>query len=420
MKKILLFLILISFTVFTACSNQETKETTVSEEETTSEPAPSEESGSGSPVETNSPETDYKPAFPEQTRIKGITTEADYNASEFASGLDSPWGIAALPGGTFAITEKGGTMRILDTEGNLSEEITGFPEVASAGQGGLLDVEASPQFSEDSMLYFTFSEPSDEGTLTALGKGKLSEDQKTIEDFAVIYRALPYYESEGHYGSRIAIDSAGNLFISTGDRMSADNRMRTQELDNGHGKVLHITTEGEPVEGNPFVDTVDAQPEIYSYGHRNVQGLAIHPETGELWASEMGPRGGDELNHIQAGKNYGWPLVSYGVEYSGGAIGEGITEMDDTEQPVYYWDPVLAPSGMTFYSSDEIPEWKNNLFIGGLRAQHIARIVIEEGKVVGEERFLEDAGERFRDLEMGQDGALYAITDGGKVFRIGK
>ena len=201
--------------------------------------------------------------------------------------------------------------------------------------------------------------------------------------------------------------------------MDSANRRKVQEFDNGHGKILHITPDGNAAGESP-IENEEANPEIYSYGHRNVQGLDIHPETGELWASEMGPEGGDELNLILPGRNYGWPLVSYGVEYGGQPVGEGITEMENTEQPVYYWDPVLAPSGMTFYSSDEIPEWKNNLFIGGLRSQHIARIVLEDNRVVGEERFLENEGERFRDVEMGQDGALYSITDNGNVYRIGK
>lgn len=395
------------------------EETTENVEETEGEIMVSEEPLTESekldaPVETNPKETSYEPAFEGQTRVNGVRTVSEYSTSEIATGLDSPWGIAELPGGSFAITEKGGTMRLLSATGELSGKITGFPEVNSGGQGGLLDVEAAPDFSESRRLYFTFSDFSDEGTLTAVGVGRLSDDNTVIEEFETIYRALPYYKSEGHYGSRIAIDEDGNLFVSTGDRMDSANRMSVQDTDTGHGKVVHITPEGEPVSGGPFSN------EVYSYGHRNVQGLDIHPETGELWASEMGPRGGDELNLILEGKNYGWPLVSYGVEYSGSKIGDGITQLEDTEQPVYYWDPVLAPSGMTFYDSDVISEWTNNLFIGGLRSQHIARIIIEDNKVVGEERLLEGLGERFRDLEVSESGHLYAITDGGSVYKIGK
>lgn len=366
------------------------------------------------PVETNPPEADFEPAFENQTRVNGVRTVTEYSVEKIAEGLDSPWGISPLNDGSFAITQKSGTMKILSVDGELSKDITGFPEVDSNGQGGLLDVTADTDFDSSRLLYFTFSEPSEEGNLTALGSGILSEDLQRIEDFQVIYRALPYFNSQGHYGSRVVIDDNGNLFISTGDRMSDENRMRVQELDNGHGKVVHLTPEGNPVEEGPF------DSEIYSLGHRNIQGLSIHPETGELWASEMGPRGGDELNLIQPGKNYGWPLVSYGIEYGGSSIGEGISQMEGMEEPVYYWDPVIAPSGMTFYSSNDMPEWQNNLFIGGLRGQHISRLIIEDNKVVGEERLLKDLGERFRDITVGNDGKLYTITDSGNVYRIGK
>lgn len=425
MKKIrVLLMVLFAVLFITACGNQGTEEAPPAEEgSTTKENITTEESNEGkpegTPVETAAPETDYEPAFPEQTRVNAVKTEFDYQTSKIAEGLNSPWGIAVLPDGSFAITEKGGSLRVMSPEGNLSGVIAGFPEVDSRGQGGLLDVKAAPDFAESRMLYFTFSEPSEEGNLTAVAKGRLSDNNTAVENFTVIYRAMPYYESEGHFGSRIALDPEGNLFISTGDRMDSANRRKVQEFDNGHGKILHITPDGNAAGESP-IENEEANPEIYSYGHRNVQGLDIHPETGELWASEMGPEGGDELNLILPGRNYGWPLVSYGVEYGGQPVGEGITEMENTEQPVYYWDPVLAPSGMTFYSSDEIPEWKNNLFIGGLRSQHIARIVLEDNRVVGEERFLENEGERFRDVEMGQDGALYSITDNGNVYRIGK
>jgi glucose/arabinose dehydrogenase len=223
-----------------------------------------------------------------------------------------------------------------------------------------------------------------------------------------------------HFGSRIVFDKSGNIFITTGERSSLETRYNAQKLETAHGKVIHITPEGKAVPGNPFINKAGALPEIYSYGHRNPQGLDIHPVTGELWLSEMGPRGGDELNLIEAGKDYGWPTITYGIEYNGNTIGDGITQKEGMEQPVYYWDPVLSPSGMVFYNSTVIPEWENNLFIGGLSSRHIARIVIENGKVVGEERLLADEGERFRDVESGSDGALYAVTDSGKLYRIAK
>ena len=223
-----------------------------------------------------------------------------------------------------------------------------------------------------------------------------------------------------HFGSRIVFDKKGNIFVSTGERSDMATRPKAQFLDNGYGKVLYITTEGKPVEGNPFVNTPGAQPEIYSYGHRNAQGLDIHPESGDLWLSEMGPRGGDEINLIKPGKNYGWPTITYGIEYDGNIVGEGITQKEGMEQPVYYWDPVLSPSGMAFYNSSDIPEWKNNLFIGGLNSKHISRIVIKENKVIGEERLLEKENQRFRDIGMGKDGALYAVTDEGRLYRISK
>ncbi|MFA6359799.1 MAG: PQQ-dependent sugar dehydrogenase [Dysgonamonadaceae bacterium] len=372
------------------------------------------------PVETEKPNTNYKPAFEGQTRINGVKTTTPYEVKIIAEGLSKPWAVTSLPDGRLVITEKGGTMRIATTSGSVSEPINGFPEVDDRNQGGLLDVAPAPDFETSRMLYFTFAERKPEGSLTAVGKGKLSGNEKEIENFKVIYRAIPYFDNSMHFGSRIVFDENGNIFVSTGERSDLKTRPNAQLLDNGHGKVLHITPEGEPVEGNPFIDTPGALPEIYSYGHRNAQGLDIHPVTGELWLSEMGPRGGDEINLIKPGKNYGWATIGYGIEYSGAKVGDGITQKEGMEQPVYYWDPVLSPSGMTFYNSDVIPEWKNNLFIGGLSSKHIARIVIKDNKVVGEERLLENEKQRIRDVGMGNDGALYAVTDEGRLYRIAK
>ncbi|TPE40023.1 PQQ-dependent sugar dehydrogenase [Pontibacter mangrovi] len=372
------------------------------------------------PVESKAPNTAYRPAFPGQTRVAGVKSSTVYEGKVLTDGLESPWGLTSMPDGRLLITEKAGTMRIASLAGELSAPITGIPSVSADGQGGLLGVRLDPDFEQNRMVYWVFSEPLPEGTLTAVAKGRLSADETKIEGARVIYRATPAYEGTLHYGGRILFDEGGNLLVSTGERSDTLTRPQAQQLSSGLGKIVRITKEGEPARGNPFEGQEGARPEIYSYGHRNVQGLAFHPETGDLWENEFGPRGGDELNRIEAGKNYGWPTITYGLEYSGEKVGEGIQQQEGLEQPVYYWDPSVSPSGMTFYSSDSIPEWKNNLFIGGLSGMHLVRLVLEESKVVGEERLLAGEKQRFRDITQGQDGALYAITDQGRLYRVYK
>jgi glucose/arabinose dehydrogenase len=406
----LALLIATSACILVNCSRNKTMDTTVSPATDSSGPA----------VETSTPNTDYKPAFTGQTRIGGVKTVTPYEAKILSSAFRSPWGITALPDGRLLITEKGGTMRIATTAGQVSEPITGIPAVNSNGQGGLLGVRTDPQFESNRVIYWVFSESRPGGNLTAVAKGSLSADEKRIDNATVIYRATPAFPSTLHYGGRILIDKAGNLIISTGERSDLASRPQAQDLNSGLGKVIRITKDGQPAEGNPFTGRAGARPELYSYGHRNVQGLAFHPVTGDVWESEMGPRGGDEINRIQAGLNYGWPTIGYGLEYSGEKVGAGITQQQGMEQPVYYWDPVVSPSGITFYSGDAIPEWKNNLFVGSLSGTHIVRLVISNNKVTGEERLLSEEGQRFRDITQGKDGALYAVTDGGRLYRIGK
>jgi glucose/arabinose dehydrogenase len=374
----------------------------------------------GDPVETKSANTDYKPAFAGQTRIGSIKTTTAIQSSVISSDLQRPWGITTLPDGRLLITQKEGTMRIATTAGQLSAPITGIPPVNSGGQGGLLDVATDPNFGSNRMLYWSFSMSVDGGNLTAVAKGRLSADEKKIENATVIYKAIPAYNNTMHYGSRIVFDKTGHMFVSTGERSDLATRPMAQHLNAALGKIVRITTDGKPAPGNPFLNTPNALPEIYSYGHRNVQGLALHPATGELWETEMGPRGGDELNKIDAGKNYGWPLITYGIEYGGEKISNGATQKAGLEQPVYYWDPVLSPSGMTFYSGNAIPEWNNNVFICGLNSNHISRLTLENNRITGEERLLANEGQRFRDITQGNDGALYAVTDGGKLYRLGK
>jgi glucose/arabinose dehydrogenase len=372
------------------------------------------------PVETKSANTTYKPAFAGQTRVAGVKTTTPYEGRVMTTGLKSPWGIAALPDGNFLVTEKGGNLRMVSAAGQVSGPIIGIPAVNASGQGGLLGITIDPDFGSNRMVYWVFSEKTADGNLTAVAKGALSADAKRMENVAVIYRATPGYNGTLHYGGRILVDKSGNLIVGTGERSDLQTRPQAQDLKSGLGKIVRITKDGQPAQGNPFAGRSDARPELYSYGHRNVQSLAFHPESGDLWEAEFGPRGGDELNRVEAGKNYGWPTITYGIEYAGGKVGEGITQKEGMEQPVYYWDPVLSPSGMTFYTGNAIPEWKNNLFIAGLNSMHIARLVIKDNKVVGEERLLADQSERFRAVIEGKDGALYAVTDGGKMYQVKK
>lgn len=401
----LIFLI----SVLTACSSSITSNNTSSEGDSIY-----------AAVETNAPNSINQPAFTGQTRIAGVKTKSAYEVKMLSSGLKRPWGIASLPDGRFLITEKAGTLRIATAAGSLGMPISGIPAVNPAGQGGLLGITIDPDFSQNRMVYWTFSEKTADGNLTAVAKGKLSADDTSIENAMVIYRAMPAFNGNNHYGSRILFDKSGNLYVSTGERSDLITRPQAQALNSALGKVLRITKDGKPAPGNPFLNNSEAKPEIYSYGHRNVQGLAIHPVTGDIWEAEFGPRGGDEVNLIRPGKNFGWPTITYGIEYNGKKIGDSITQKAGMEQPVYFWDPSISPSGMTFYSGKTIPEWKNNLFIGSLSGKHVLRLVIKNNKVTGEERLLVSENSRFRAVIEGIDGALYAITDEGRLYRIGK
>jgi glucose/arabinose dehydrogenase len=372
------------------------------------------------PVEGNAANTTYKPAFEGQTRINGVQTNTPYEGVVIATTLTSPWGITSLPDGRLLITEKTGTMRIATTAGVVSGAITGIPAVNSAGQGGLLGLCIDPEFATNRMIYWVFAEATTGGNNTAVVKGKLSADEKIIEGATVIYRAKPANASTLHYGGRILFDKTGFLVVSTGERSVLETRPLAQSVATGLGKVVRITKEGQPATGNPIFTQAGALLELYSIGHRNPQGLALNPVTNEIWLAEHGPRGGDEINRIKAGANYGWPTITYGIEYSGEKIGAGIQQQDGLEQPVYYWDPVVSPSGMTFYTGNRVPEWQNNLFIGALSGMHIVRLAIKDNKVVGEERLLASENQRFRDVTQGKDGALYAVTDGGRLYKIDK
>ncbi|MET0299746.1 MAG: PQQ-dependent sugar dehydrogenase [Flavitalea sp.] len=372
----------------------------------------------GTPVETGAANTNYQPAFSGQTRINGVTTSAGITTSIVTSTLVTPWGIAAIPDGRLLVTEKGGSMRIVSTTGAVSGAITGIPAVNSAGQGGLLGLCIDPAFATSRMVYWVFSENGSGGTVTAVAKGRLSDDESTFENSTVIYRALPYANSTLHYGGRILFDATGNLIVSTGERSNVSTRPLAQDVSTALGKIVRITTNGTAAPQNPTFSAGGARPELYSIGHRNPQGIALHPVTGDLWQSEHGPRGGDEINRVMAGANYGWPTITYGIEYGGEPIGEAIQQRSGMEQPVYYWDPVISPSGIMFYRGNRVAEWQNNLFVTSLSATHIARLVIDNNKVTGEERLLASEGQRFRDLTQGTDGAIYAVTDGGRMYKI--
>ena len=372
------------------------------------------------PVETKAPNSDYKPAFTGQTRIAGVKTSTPYKVEKIAEDLGSPFAIVPMPDGRLMITIKSGYMEIHNANGKLEKKITGLPDVYNVGQGGLLDVTFDQDFARNKTMYWSYSEKYEQGSLTTVAKGILNEAAGKVENVTVIFRATPATDSPLQYGSRFVFDKDGNLFVSIGEKSIPQARVQAQQLDSYLGKIVRITTSGKPAPGNPFLNKAGAKPEIYSYGHRNPDGLEMNPATGELWESEFGPRGGDEINIIHPGKNYGWPVITYGIDYSGKKMGEGIQQQAGMEQPVYYWDPVISPSGMTFYTGNRVPEWENNLFIGALSGKHIVRLAIENNKVIGEERLLTQENQRFRDVTQGSDGALYAVTDEGRLYKIDK
>lgn len=342
--------------------------------------------------------------------------DAPVRVQTVARGLEHPWGLAFLPDGRMLVTERPGRLRIVGGDGRLSEPLAGVPEVLARGQGGLLDVALDPRFAATRLVYLSYAEPGEGGTAgTAVARGQLGEGR--LEDVRVIYRQQPKVGGGNHFGSRLVFARDGTLFVTQGDRYAY--RDRAQDLSVGFGKIVRINPDGSVPPDNPFVGRAGARPEIWSYGHRNVQGAALHPETGQLWTVEHGARGGDELNRPEAGKNYGWPVITYGVDYSGARIGEG-TAKPGMEQPVYYWDPVIAPSGMTFYTGEALSDWKGSLFIGSLRSALLVRLTLEGGRVTREERYLADLRERIRDVRQGPDGLLYLLTDSsdGRILRV--
>lgn len=341
--------------------------------------------------------------------------DAPVRVESVAEGLEHPWGLEFLPDGRMIVTERPGRLRIVTRDGRLSEPLSGVPPLYATGQGGLLDVALSPSFERDHMVYLSFSEPDGDVAGTAVARGKLGEHG--LEGTRVIWRQRPKVKGPNHWGSRLVFHPDGTLFVTMGDRFAY--RDRAQDLSTTLGKVVRIDPDGSIPRDNPFVGRKGVLPEIWSYGHRNVQAAALEPGTNRLWTVEHGARGGDELNHPEAGKNYGWPVITYGIDYSGLKIGEGVAKAG-MEQPVYFWDPVIAPSGMVFYTGDRYPGWKGSVFVGSLNPGLLVRLVLENGKVAREERYLGKLGERIRDVRQGPDGLLYLLTDNpqGRILKL--
>lgn len=346
------------------------------------------------------------------------TEKAEVIVETVARDLQNPWSLTFLPDGRMLVTERPGRLRIVEADGNMSEPIRGLPRISVRGQGGLLDVALDPNFSQNRLLYLSFAEDRGEGRNgTSVARARLSQDGTALEDTQVIFRQEPSYAGTHHFGSRLVFGRDGNLFVTLGERN--DLRDQAQSLNNHLGKIVHIKPTGGAASDNPFLNREDAQPEIWSSGHRNVQSAALNPTTGELWIVEHGARGGDEVNIPQKGKNYGWPVISYGVHYSGRKIGEG-TRKPGLEQPVYYWDPSIAPSGMAFYTGDKFPAWRGSILVGALAGKLVSRLETSGNKVTGEERMLQNLGERIRDVRQGPDGLVYLLTDSpqGRILRM--
>jgi glucose/arabinose dehydrogenase len=398
----------------------------------------------GQPIEREAPNVAWaKPAFPSQTRGPYQPTNVAFEVKTVVQGLDHPWGLAFLPDGRMLVTEKNGRMRLVTPDGKLSPPIGGIPAVDARQGGGLLDVEVDPDYARNHLIYWAYSEPRGNGAGLTVARARLAirpgPDPRleavsekgaalvgdkgqsiTVEGIKYVFRSMPTEDSYRSFGSRIAFGAGQTMFITSGDLDFDPYRPLVQALDTDIGKVIRINRDGSIPKDNPFVGVKGARPEIWAVGFRNSLGGAVDPKTGDLWEDENGPRGGDELNHVRRGLNYGWPVIGYGEEYSGEKVGEGLTQKAGMEQPVYYWDPVIAPSGLMFYSGELFPAWKGSVFIGSLRQQRLVRLSLDGDKVVGEEHLLTDRGQRIRDVKQGPDGAIYLLTDEdrGKVLKL--
>ena len=360
-----------------------------------------------------------KPAFAGQTRAPEQKLGVAFDAVTVTEGLVNPWGLTFLPDGRMLVTEKPGRLRIVTADGKqMSEPVTGLPTVDARGQGGLLDVALDPAFQKNQLIYWSYAEPGDGVNNSAVARGRLVDGAApAVENVQVIFRQAPSLGSTLHYGGRLVFNRDGTLFITLGERSITEGRMQAQRLDGLLGKIVRLNTDGSVPKDNPFVGKPDVRPEIWSYGHRNVQAATLNPATGELWEVEHGTRGGDELNVVRKGRDYGWPTIAYGIEYQGKPITGGIQQQEGMEQPRYYWDPVIAPSGMVFYTGKLFPAWRNSLFIGGMGSTNLVRLTLKGEQVIGEERLLQDLQpqrERIRDVRQGPDGAIYLLTDSAK------
>ena len=342
-------------------------------------------------------------------------TEQRFRVVTLATGLEHPWGMAFLPDGTIVVTERPGRLRRVTDQGLDPQPIAGVPEVFAQGQGGLLDIALHPNHAENGWIYLSYAAPGPGGGGTRVARARLGEGG--LQDLEVIFDMERKTPARQHFGSRLVFDEEGFLYISTGDRGERD---RAQDLGDSAGKVLRITGAGGIPADNPFVGQAGALPETFTYGHRNIQGMARHPETGAIWSHEHGPQGGDEINILAPGVNYGWPLITHGREYTGEPVGQGLAAAPGLASPLLHWTPSIAPSGMTFYTGEAFPEWRGNLFVGALAGQHLARLVLDGERVVAEERLLEGAVGRIRDVRQGPDGLLYLLTDApnGSLLRL--